>query len=125
MGNAGSGSNLNIDMSQIIQQASTNSSFAYNKGYSGSVLNATGASVIAHEVRHKLDAKTFDPTASRSLNNRSERNSYRTQAGVNKGLGLATSLWWPGATNDQVNQRVNEAAEGSTSVWCEVATVCN
>lgn len=115
-----------VSMPSIRTQASKFSGYPYNMGMKkDDVLNDTGAAILAHEGRHRLDAQSFDPTASKVNYIRSEVNAERTESAAYQATGLATGLWWPGATSGEIDRNIQVQSAADTAVWCSEATVCH
>jgi RHS repeat-associated protein len=69
-----------------------------------------GATVLAHEARHEVDAKANGRASDRSQVMRTELNAYRTGSAVASGLGMDIGLG--------SDQQVQDAAKASTDSWC-------
>jgi len=94
----------------------------YNPGMSSSKLTrAFGAEAVAHEGQHQLDFQNpaIGYPTDRSTEHTTEMNAYRTEIGVAQGLGVSNDLYAPGASAQDINARVNNAANTSTQYFCQ------
>jgi len=122
---AGKGGNITVDLKNASSVSAYYQKYNPSLGTS-SMRSAIGAASVAHEARHEIDYENpaIGYPANEKTENRTELNAYWTEVGVDKGLGVSTGLYSPGATPDSIKDRVFDAAAGSTQYWCSHGGSC-
>lgn len=125
LASAGQGGKINIDVGQINAVGARADFARANPGVSQSdIQNGIGAGAVAHEARHELDFNRLGFPSTKAQEYRLELNAYRTQQGVDQGLGLTTGLWSPGLSQSQLDAGVATGAQRSVDAWCAAGAPC-
>ena len=123
LASAGPNGKINVDVGQI-SSASAKIYGPANAGVSaGDLRNGVGGSVVAHEARHEIDFQKNGFPNSKATEYRTELNAYKTQIGVERGLGI-TRLSNSQMTEEQLNGGAAAGAQRSVDAWCAAGGSC-
>ena len=123
LASAGTGGKINVDVGQISSAASKNNGPANSGMSAGDLRNGVGGSVVAHEARHELDFQRNGFPDSKAAEYRTELNAYKTQIGVERGLGI-TGLSNSQMSEEQLNSAAAAGAQRSVDIWCASGGGC-
>lgn len=123
LASAGPNGKINVDVGQISSAASKVYGPA-NPGVSADDLrNGVGGSAVAHEARHEIDFQKNGFPNSKATEYRTELNAYKTQIGVERGLGI-TGLSNSQMSEEQLSGAAAAGAQRSVDAWCAAGAPC-